>query len=187
MHSNLVKPLPIIGVLGSGSEPHEEKAKPLGEWLAREGVHLLTGGGGGGGGGGGVMEAVSRAFHQVSPRKGLVIGILPGEETDSGYSPRPGYPNPWVEIPIRTHLPKSGAEGIHPLSRNHLNVLTADVSIALPGSHGTASEVALALRYNKPLIAYLKSRDEIPGLPDEVEVTSDLAAVKAFVRDRLER
>lgn len=50
-----VKRLPIVGVLGSGSEPHEEQAKPLGEWLAREGVHLLTGGG--------VMEAVSRAFH----------------------------------------------------------------------------------------------------------------------------
>ncbi|HUT02907.1 MAG TPA: DNA-binding protein, partial [bacterium] len=48
-----VRRLPIVGVLGSGSEPHEEKAKPLGEWLAREGVHLLTGGGGG------VMEAVS--------------------------------------------------------------------------------------------------------------------------------
>lgn len=173
--------LPIVGVLGSGSKSHEEKAKPLGEWLAREGVHLLTGGGAG------VMEAVSHAFHQVSPRKGLVIGILPGTATDSGYSGRPGYPNPWVEIPIRTHLPKSGVEGTDPLSRNHLNILTADVLIALPGSHGTASEVELALRYSRPLIAYLKSHDEIPNLPDEVEVTSDLEAVQAFVRDRLGR
>jgi len=174
-----VNRLPIVGVLGSGREPHEEKAKPLGEWLAREGVHLLTGGGGG------VMEAVSRAFRHVSPRKGLVIGILPGTATDSGYSPRLGYPNPWVEIPIRTHLPKSGVEGTDLLSRNHLNVLTADVSIALPGSSGTASEVELALRYGRPLIAYLKGRDEIPNLPDEVEVTSDLEAVKAFVRAQL--
>ncbi len=171
--------LPIVGVLGSGSEPHEEKARPLGEWLAREGVHLLTGGGGG------VMEAVSRAFHRGPDRKGLVIGILPGESTDSGYTSKPGYPNPWVEIPIRTHLSKSGAEGTDPLSRNHLNVLTADVLIALPGSAGTASEVELALRYGRPLIAYLKGREEIPNLPDKVEVASDLEAVRAFVRAQL--
>ena len=171
--------LPIVGVLGSGSEPYEEKAKPLGEWLAGEGVHLITGGGGG------VMEAVSRAFYHVSPRKGLVIGILPGTATDSGYSPRQGYPNPWVEIPIRTHLSKSGVEGTAPLSRNHLNVLTADVLIALPGSSGTASEVELALRYGRPLVAYLKSGGEIPDLSDKVEVTSDLEAVKTFVRAQL--
>jgi len=174
-----VNRLSIVGVLGSGSEPHEEKAKPLGEWLAREGVHLLTGGGGG------VMEAVSRAFYRVPNRKGLVIGILPGTATDSGYSSRPSYPNAWVEIPIRTHLPKSGVEGTDPLSRNHINILSANVLIALPGSHGTASEVELALRYSQPLIAYLKSRDEIPSLTDRVEVTSDLEAVKAFVRAQL--
>jgi len=176
-----VNRLPIVGVLGSGTEPHKDKAKPLGEWLAQEGVHLLTGGGGG------VMEAVSRAFHRVSQREGLVIGILPGTGTDSGYTQKPGYPNPWVEIPINTHLPKSGVQGTDPLSRNHLNVLTADVSVALPGSSGTASEVELALRYGRPLIAYLKYRGEIPNLPNEVEVTSDLEAVKAFVRDRLGR
>jgi uncharacterized protein (TIGR00725 family) len=171
--------LPIVGVLGSGGEPHEEKARPLGEWLAYEGVHLLTGGGGG------VMEAVSAAFHRVPNRKGLVIGILPGEATDSGYFPKPGYPNPWVEIPIYTHLPKSGKEGTDPFSRNHINVLSADVLIALPGSPGTASEVVLALRYGRPVIAYLKSRDEIPNLPGKVEVTSDLEAVKGFVREHL--
>ena len=179
MYSNSVIRLPIVGVLGSGSEPHEEKAKPLGEWLACEGVHLLTGGGGG------VMEAVSRAFHHVSPRKGLVIGILPGTVTGSGYSPRPGYPNRWVEIPICTHLPKSGVEGTDLLSRNHINVLSADVVVALPGSHGTASEVALALGYKKPLIAYLEEREGVPNLPDKVEVTSGLKAVKAFVRAHL--
>ena len=179
MRNERVNRLPIVGVLGSGSEPHEEKTKPLGEWLAREGVHLLTGGGGG------VMEAVSRAFHRVADRKGLVIGIIPGTATDSGCSSRPGYPNPWVEIPIRTHLPKSGVEGTDPLSRNHLNVLTADVLVALPGSDGTASEVELALRYGRPLIAYLERREEIPNLPAEVEVASDLERVKGFVRAHL--
>jgi len=169
--------LPIVGVLGSGSEPHEEKADPLGRWLAYEGVHLLSGGGGG------AMEAVSAAFHRVPNRKGLVIGILPGEATESGYFLNPGYPNPWVEIPIRTHLPKSGKQGTDPFSPNHLNVLSADVLIALPGSSGTASEVALCLRYGRPVIAYLKSRDDIPNLPGKVQVTSNLEAVKWFVRE----
>jgi predicted Rossmann-fold nucleotide-binding protein len=40
-----IEKLPVIGVMGSGREPHEEKAQLLGAWLAHEGVHLLTGGG----------------------------------------------------------------------------------------------------------------------------------------------
>ena len=63
--------LPVVGVLGSGSVAHEERARTLGRWLAGQGVHLLTGGGGG------VMSAVSRAFSEVPNRRGLVIGIVP--------------------------------------------------------------------------------------------------------------
>ena len=37
--------LPVVGVLGSGSVAHEERARALGRWLACQGVHLLTGGG----------------------------------------------------------------------------------------------------------------------------------------------
>ena len=64
----------------------------------------------------------------------------------------PGYPNPWVELAIRTHLDARGDDGSGIRSRNHINILSADVVIALPGSSGTASEVELAIRYGRPLI-----------------------------------
>ena len=93
-----------------------------------------------------------------------------------------GYPNPWVEIPIHTHLPLSGVQGTERASRNHINVLTADVVVALPGGHGTISEVRLAVRYHKPLVAFLSVREDIVGLPEDVYVETDLEAVKDFVR-----
>jgi predicted Rossmann-fold nucleotide-binding protein len=40
------------------------------------------------------------------------------------------------------------------LSRNHINVLSADAVVALPGGAGTRSEIDLAKRYGIPLIAY---------------------------------
>ena len=176
-------PLPIVGVMGSGSESHRERASALGRWLAGEGVHLLTGGGGG------VMSAVSEAFFAVPQRRGLVIGVLPGVEREleraSPGASRPGYPNPWVEIPISTHLPLSGRRGLDPLSRNHINVLSSTVLVALPGGAGTASEVALALRYHRPVVAFLDGPEEIEGLPAEAVVESDFAAVQAFVRKNL--
>ena len=173
--------LPIVGVMGSGIEPHRERAEPLGAWLAGQKVHLLTGGGGG------VMEAVSRAFYRVRPRQGLVIAIIPGADSGTGYAPKAGYPNPWVELPIFTHLPLSGRQGIDPMSRNHINILSSDVLIALPGSAGTASEVALALHYGRPLVAYLSQREEIEGLPAGAVVEPDFERVKAFVLAKLSR
>ena len=165
--------LPIVGVMGSGTEAHEERALPLGRWLGTLPVHLLTGGGGG------VMSSVSRAFSEVRPREGLVIGVLPGP------APREGYPNPWVEIAIRTHLPYSGELGCGPQSRNSINVLSADVIVALPGSHGTASEVRLALDHGRPLVAFLDGPEQITGLPADVRVEPDLAAVQRFVLEHL--
>jgi uncharacterized protein (TIGR00725 family) len=169
--------------MGSGSESHRARASALGRWLAALGVHLLTGGGGG------VMSAVSQAFCEVPERRGLVIGVLPGDERAfepaSTVAPPLGYPNPWVEIPISTHLPFSGRRGLHPLSRNHINVLSSTVLVALPGGAGTASEVALALRYHRPVIAYLDDPREIDGLPAEAVVESDFAAVQDFVREHI--
>ena len=74
-----------------------------------------------------------------------------------------------------------------PMSRNHLNVLSSDVIIALPGSAGTASEVRLARRYQRPLVAYLASRRDIPDLPDETRVESDFRRVQEFVRATLQQ
>ena len=168
--------LPIVTVVGSGVDAHRDLALPLGRWLAGQGVHLLTGGGRG------VMAAVSEAFHDVPGRRGLIIGILPGEATGQ---PLDGYPNPWVEIPIQTHLPLSGTRGTDVRSRNHLNALAADVMIALPGRAGTASEVHLAIVYQTPLAAFVHGPDDIPDLPDDLTICRTLDEVKLFVTTTL--
>ena len=60
--------------------------------------------------------------------------------------------NPYIEIPIRTHLPLSGSHGLETGSRNHIIVLTANIIIALAGNLGTRSEIQLCLDYKKPLV-----------------------------------
>lgn len=171
--------LPVVGVMGSGTASHAERAEPLGVWLAGEGVHLLTGGGRG------VMAAVSRAFTQIAERRGLCIGVLPAATSDPAAGEPDGYPNPWIEVVVRTHLPFSGAYGTGPMSRNHINILSADAIVALPGAAGTASEVHLAQRYQRPLIAFLSDRGEIPDLPPRTPIARELAEVQAFVRQAL--
>jgi uncharacterized protein (TIGR00725 family) len=173
--------LPIVGVIGSGSNEYLKRAAMLGRWLAGQKVHLLSGAGQG------VMAAVSRAFAETPGRKGLVLGIVPCIAEEAPEVPKEGYPNDWVEVPIYTHLHLSGEQGEEPRSRNHLVVLSSAVLVALQGGPGTASEIRLAVRYRKPLIAFLKSRDEIPGLPPEVRADSDWEQVKAFVTERLAR
>jgi hypothetical protein len=101
--------------------------------------------------------------------------------------PKPGYPNPWVEIPIFTHLPLSGSQGTELLSRNHINVLSSDVIVALPGGPGTVSEVDLAKRYQRPVIAFLRSRNELPGLSGDIPVQGDFDQVCKFIQSRLNR
>jgi len=170
--------LPVVGVMGSSRDPHEHRAVPLGAWLATLDVHLLTGAGAA------TMTAVSRAFCATTDRRGLVIGVCPASDEEPGTT-RTGYPNPWVEIPIRTHLPLSGPLGTEDRSRNHINILTSDVVVALPGSDGTGSEVQLAVAYGRPVIAFIEDRGDIPGLPAVVPHADDLEVVKKFVLDAL--
>ena len=150
----------VITVIGSGqiADPNSEA---VGRLVATLGFDLLTGGGRG------VMEAVSRGFSETKPRNGIVIGIIPATvqgleliedrraaATDVRYAPPPGYPNQWVELAIRTHLPDSGPMGTLRSSRNHITVLSADAVVALPGREGTLSEIWLARQYGVPIIAF---------------------------------
>ncbi len=129
------------------------------------------------------MAAVSKSFYDTPNRQGLVIGILPCDE--SLENPKDGYPNQWVEIPVLTHLPLSGERGMEPMSRNHINILTSDVIVALPGDAGTLSEVRLAVSYERPVIAFVESDQEIPGLPNSVSISSSLEGVRTFVVTQL--
>lgn len=148
----MITNLPIIGVIGSGGKTYSELSSPLGQWIAKNEFHLINGGGAG------TMTAVAKAFTEVSDRKGLSIGIVPSSdfcgtpEKRNIYSSPLNYPNSYIEIPIRTHLPFSGSHGIETNSRNHIIVLTANVIVALPGTSGTRSEIQLSLDYKKPLI-----------------------------------
>jgi uncharacterized protein (TIGR00725 family) len=144
----MVNRLKIVGVMGSGKERHEELCLALGDLLARMGVNLLTGGGQG------VMEAVCEGFTSVADRAGLSLGVLPGRVEGDGCEAPPGYPNRFVEVPIRTHLPGRGEEGGTPLSRNLINIASADAVVILPGGAGTASEARLAIQFRKPVIGF---------------------------------
>jgi len=166
-----------IAVIGSGVESHEEVASEVGRLLAAAGVNLLTGGGRG------VMTSVSRAFTQSPRGKGICIGIIPSASFDQPSVTKADYPNPFVELPIYTHLPLSGERGRELASRNHINVLSSAGVIALPGSEGTLSEVSLALEYGKPIIAYSKDTRVFDAFPLAVLRTSRLDAVDVFVRD----
>ncbi len=100
------------------------------------------------------MQAVAEAFTSVRKRAGLSIGIIPGETDDNGRYSAGAYPNPYIELPIFTHLPLTGTKGRSMLSRNRINILSSTVIIALPGGAGTLSEIELAIQFNKPLFLY---------------------------------
>jgi len=114
-----------IAVIGNGhATPGEcEAACTAGRLIAGNGAVLVCGGLGG------VMEAVCRGAQEAG---GTTVGILPG--TEGG--------NPYLGITIRTGL------GI---ARNVLVVLSADAVIAIGGSHGTLSEIAIALKTGRPV------------------------------------
>jgi predicted Rossmann-fold nucleotide-binding protein len=172
----------VVAVIGSGqtADPH---AADVGRLIATLGHDLLTGGGRG------VMEAVSRAFFETSPRRGIVIGIVPAEvhglreleernAADIDYRLPPGYPNDWVELTIYTHLPHSGPDGTLHTSRNHVSVLSADAIVAMPGREGTESEIWLATQYGVPIVAY---GDHQPAVPHGILQAATLDALRAFL------
>jgi predicted Rossmann-fold nucleotide-binding protein len=172
----------VVAVIGSGLTA-DPSCEEIGRLIATLGCDLLTGAGRG------AMEAVSRAFYETSPRRGLVVGVVPAEvaplealEARRGvqvqYDVRAGYPNPWVELAIYTHLPDSGPEGTLRSSRNHINVLTADAIVALPGGAGTEAEAWLALQYGVPIVAY---GDHQGGAPHGIEQARTVENVRAFL------
>lgn len=169
------KRLKIVGVMGSGEESHETYAAPLGTALAALPVHLLTGGGRG------VMTAVARAFTEVTPRAGHSIGIIPTENSVV----KDGYPNPYIEIPIITPLGTHKGADVTYLSRNVINVMTADIIIALPGSGGTLNEVMLSLHHKKPIHLFGAATDFV-DFPNNIPQTDTLDIVLAWVRNSLQ-
>ena len=118
-----------IGVIGA-NEPdaaNYELAYELGTHIAGRDATLVCGGLGG------IMEAASKGAREHG---GTVIGILPGASKSDA--------NQYVSIALPTGM------GI---ARNTLVVNMSDVLIAFPGSYGTLSEIALALKSGKPVVS----------------------------------
>ena len=114
----------VIGGSTVGDERYEQ-ARDVGRLLA-ERDHVVVCGGRGG-----VMEAVARGATDAG---GHTIGILPGEDWTAA--------NEYIETPVATGLGNA---------RNALVVMNGDAAIAIDGSTGTLSEIALALDAGKPV------------------------------------
>lgn len=178
---NSILKIPIIGVMGSGSEEHPERSARLGKWIANQGYHLLTGAGAG------VMKAVSESFCKTRHRRGLSIGIIPGQIINDQYNPLSGYPNPYVELPVYTHLPLSGSEGTSQLSRNHINILSPHVIVALPGGLGTKSEIMLAIKYGKPVFGFFEDASTVFGENIPMECIDNFEMLTSRIKEILEK
>ncbi|MGD1943244.1 MAG: cytochrome [Leptolyngbyaceae cyanobacterium] len=123
----------LIGIIGPGATATAAEtatASAMGAAIARQGWGLVTGGREVG-----VMAAASQGAHAA---QGWVVGILPGETTQQMSSA--------VDIPILTGMGNG---------RNVIVVLSSRVVIACGLGAGTLSEIALALKLNRPLILML--------------------------------
>jgi predicted Rossmann-fold nucleotide-binding protein len=137
--------LKIVGVMGSASEVCADQYLEIPRKVAAMGFHLLTGGGGG------TMCAAAQAFVESRPpdKYGLSIGVLPGKVEKGALATKSGYPNEFVEVAIVTPLPSFSPAEPTRITRNHVNVFTPDLILALPGGAGTENEVGLAQSFGR--------------------------------------
>jgi uncharacterized protein (TIGR00725 family) len=132
-------PRSAIAVIGAGDAGEKvcAIAFKVGYEIARKGVVLVCGGRGG------VMEAAAQGARSGG---GHTVGILPSYNRASA--------NSHIEFAIATGMGEA---------RNAIVVASADAVIALPGEAGTLSEIALAMKIGRPVVA-LGAWREIEGV-----------------------
>lgn len=118
-----------VGVVGPAEATAEQRriARQVGGLLAARRAVVVTGGLGG------VMAAASRGAAEAG---GTTLGLLPGDDRAEA--------NPYLTVSIPTGLGEM---------RNALLVRTCEALIAVGGSWGTLSEIALAVRTGVPVIS----------------------------------
>ena len=119
----------IVSVLGKSGAIAPEvaaTAEAIGRGVAERGYVLACGGRDG------VMEAVCKGAKQAG---GLTVGVLPGYDT--------GDANQWLDVALPTGLG---------YARNTCVAAAGEVAIAIDGSFGTLSEIAMARSLGKPVI-----------------------------------
>jgi len=126
-------------------------ARALGREIAAAGAVLVCGGRGG------VMGAVSRG---AAERGGTVVGLLPTYEASGG--------NPYLTVVVPTGLGHA---------RNVLVAAAGDALIALPGEHGTLSEIALARTLGRPVVTLGRA----PAVDGTVRARTPIEAVRRAI------
>lgn len=124
---------PVAAVIGDARATDGDLllAEALGAAVVEGGFRLVTGGLGG------MMRAASKGARGAPGHQpGDVIGILPTYASDDA--------NEFVEVAICTGMNHA---------RNVVVVASADVVFAIGGKSGTLSEIALAWKLGKPVIA----------------------------------
>jgi hypothetical protein len=117
-----------ISVIGArhAEGPAAHLAYKIGKIVAEENAILICGGLGG------VMENAAKGAKENG---GMTIGILPGSDKSDA--------NSYIDIAIPTSMG---------FSRNCIVACSADIIVALPGSHGTNSEICYGLVFKRPVI-----------------------------------
>lgn len=129
----------VVSVVGAGQCGQDvgHMAESLGRLLAEAGCRIVCGGLGG---------VMLHACKGAKSAGGATIGILPGVDRSEA--------NEFVDIPVVTGLGQV---------RNYLVVSNGDVVIAVEGGNGTLSEISLALKAGKRVVAIGKW-SKIPGV-----------------------
>ncbi len=120
----------LISVIGGHKIDHvmECNAHQIGKIIAEMGAILVCGGLDG------AMKATAKG---VKEGNGLSIGLLPGINKKDA--------NPYIDIALPTTIG---------YARNAMVAAAADLIIALPGSHGTRSEISYGFVYKKPIVDF---------------------------------
>jgi uncharacterized protein (TIGR00725 family) len=128
-----------LSVIGAGvtSLAQQRIAEEVGREIARSGAILVCGGRGG------VMEAAACGARLEG---GHTIGILPSYDRAQA--------NQYIEFAIATGIGEA---------RNVIVVASGDAVIALEGEAGTLSEIGLAMKIGRPVVA-LNSWQNIEGI-----------------------
>ena len=119
----------IIAVIGASDADEKafKAAWKVGELLAQSGCNVITGGLTG------VMEGASAG---AADQGATVIGVLPGDDPDDA--------NPHVHAVVATGMGDA---------RNAIIANTAAGFVAITGGLGTLSEIAFALKREKPVVS----------------------------------
>lgn len=116
-----------VAVIGPGEASDEERAaaRTIGAGLAEAGIVVITGGRGG------VMAAATAGARDAG---GVTLALLPEDVGEAEVAPT---------VTVPTGLGEA---------RNVLVVRSADAVVAIGGSWGTLSELALAVRRDTPVV-----------------------------------